>query len=65
MSLCKWNIEQIVAGIVKVETLFINTQANKLWRSIIVHVLKGHDTNDDVEERIWFCEERVAKCRAT
>lgn len=56
VSLCKQNIEQIVAGIVKVETLSINTEANKLWGAMIVHLLKGHDTNDDddddVEERI-------------
>lgn len=40
VNLCKWIEDQGLAGMIKRQDLFKATKDRKIWRTMIVHVLK-------------------------
>lgn len=44
MSLCKWILEQDLVVMVKEQMLLRATNGRKLWRTMIIDILKEHST---------------------
>lgn len=52
-SLCKWKAEQKICSTLKRQTLWRATKIRKLWRIMIIYIMKGHGTKKITAAVIW------------